>query len=421
MQEITRLNDSLIMENVALESVAKEYGTPSYVYSKGAIVGNYRAYVEALGEQAGKICYAVKANSNLAVLQVLANEGAHFDIVSVGELERVIRAGGRAENIIFSGVGKTAQEMSYALKAGIACFNVESEAELHQLSKVASELALTANISLRVNPDVDANTHPYISTGLKENKFGITFEHATEIYLKANDLPSINIVGVDCHIGSQLTDTEPFLDAFERLLVLVDQLQEKGIQLEHIDIGGGLGVAYETEESPSISQYVNQVKSKLGSRKLSLIFEPGRSIVANAGLLLTEVLYLKPGEHKNFAIVDAAMNDNIRPSLYSAWQDLQPVKQASSDKEAKQWDIVGPICETGDFLAKNRTLALEQGDLLALMSSGAYGFVMASNYNTRGRAPEIMIDGDNMHLIRDRETFDDLVRGEHLIDSGEGE
>ncbi len=404
----------LTLENVALNDVADQYGTPCYVYSKAAIISAYNAYVDALNGHPGKICYAVKANSNLAVLQVLAEQGAHFDIVSGGELERVLRAGGKASHVIFSGVGKTRPEMLRALEVGIACFNVESEAELHLLSQVASESGHTANISLRVNPDVDANTHPYISTGLKENKFGVAIEDAPRIYQTASTLPGLHISGVDCHIGSQLTDVSPFLDALERLLKLVDELANSGIHIEHLDLGGGIGVKYQDETPPDIAGYIQQVIARLGDRALSLVFEPGRSIVANAGLLLTEVLFLKPGEHKNFAVVDAAMNDNIRPALYQAWQELLPVTPSAAG-EKKVWDVVGPICETGDFIAKDRELALQAGDRLALMSSGAYGFVMASNYNTRCRTPEILVDDNTCHLIRERETFEDLIRGEHLL------
>lgn len=410
----------LTLENVVLDSVADAHGTPCYVYSKAAIVSAYQDYTEALGDHPGKICYAVKANSNLAILQLLANIGAHFDIVSVGELERVLRAGGKASHIIYSGVGKTRKEMLYALEVGIAAFNIESEAELHQLSEVASAGGFTAKISLRVNPDVDAKTHPYISTGLKENKFGVSITEAPGIYTKATTLPGIEIVGVDCHIGSQITDSAPFLDALDRMLTLIDTLDSMGINIQHLDLGGGLGVRYRDEVPPAVSDYIGAVKERLGDRNLLLMFEPGRSIVANAGVLLTEVLYLKPGEHKNFAIIDAAMNDNLRPSLYQAWQNLLPLTPAKPDVERKIWDVVGPICETGDFLAKDRELALAAGDRLALMSSGAYGFVMASNYNTRGRAPEILVDGDQFHVIRERESFDDLIRGEHLLPNPEG-
>ncbi len=414
METISTQNNHLMMEGVSLSNVADQFGTPCYVYSKAAILNAYQSYVDALGDHPGRICFAVKSNSNLAVLQVLAEQGAHFDIVSAGEMHRVLKAGGKASNIVFSGVGKTASEMREALEVGISCFNVESHAELHLLSKVASDTGATAHISLRVNPDVDAQTHPYISTGLKENKFGVAIEDALTIYQEAASLPGIHIAGVDCHIGSQLTDTAPFLDALDRLLILIDQLKAHGIEIEHLDLGGGLGVTYNDEVPPSVSDYIGQIKTRLGDRQYELMFEPGRSITANAGVLLTEVLYLKPGDHKNFAIIDAAMNDNIRPSLYQAWQKLMPVVQREGGEE-KEWDFVGPICETADFLAKERRMNVQAGDRLALLSSGAYGFVMASNYNTRGRPPEIMVDGSNTHLIRARETFDDVIRGEQLL------
>ena len=414
MQVFNWQNNELFIEDVNLRTVAEKYGTPCYVYSKAAFAASYLEYANALGKHPGKIYYAVKANSNLAVLQLLSELGAGFDIVSVGELERVLLAGGKPEDIIFSGVGKTLEEMQRALEVGIACFNVESEAELHALSSLCKKLGRTANISIRVNPDVDAKTHPYISTGLKENKFGIDIRRADEIYLSAAKLEGINIVGVDCHIGSQLTDAQPFLDALDRVLALVDQLKQQQIQIKHIDLGGGLGVNYNGEQPPRISDYIGQVKEAISDRQLDLYFEPGRSIAANSGLLLTQVIYLKPTKDKNFAIVDAAMNDNIRPSLYQAWQNIQPIKKNETGK-SMTWDIVGPICETGDFIGKDRELNLETNDILALMSSGAYGFVMSSNYNSRGRAPEVLVDGKNTHLIRARENFSDLVRGEFLV------
>ena len=416
MQSFHRNQDTLFVEGVSLKSIAEQHGTPCYVYSHAAFVERYQAYADALGAHPGKICYAVKANSNIAILQLLAKQGAGFDIVSVGELERVLMAGGKPENIIFSGVGKTPQEMQRALQVGIACFNVESEAELDVLSQVASKLSLKANVSLRVNPDVDANTHPYISTGLKENKFGVDIDQAVLIYKKAQSLPGLNVVGVDCHIGSQLTQIAPFLDALERVLLLVDELSKENITIQHLDLGGGLGVTYNDETPPEVSSYISQVKERIAGRDLALFFEPGRSIAANAGVLLTEVLYLKPTPEKNFAIVDAAMNDNIRPSLYQAWQAIEPVSLPKGG-DSKTWDIVGPICETGDFLAKERELVLKPKDILALMSSGAYGFVMSSNYNTRGRPPEILVDQDTVHLIRERETFDDLIKGEKLVNN----
>lgn len=411
--EFETRDGELCVENLSLDTLAQKYGTPCYVYSRAAFERTYLEYANALGDHPGKICYAVKANSNIAVLQVLANLGAGFDIVSLGELERVLLAGGKPENIIFSGVGKTRAELMRGLELNIACFNVESESELMLLSEVASDMGMTAKVSLRVNPDVDANTHPYISTGLKENKFGVDIQLAPRVYERARDLPGIDIVGVDCHIGSQLTELAPFLDALDRVLSLVDQLSESGITIKHIDLGGGLGVCYDDEQPPEVGDYLSAVKARLGDRSLELIFEPGRSIAANAGVLLTEVLHLKPTENKNFAVVDAAMNDNIRPSLYQAWQDVRPLLKPSG--EEKEWDIVGPICETGDFLAKSRCLALDTGTRLAMMSSGAYGFVMSSNYNSRCRVAEVLVSDTQDFLIRERETFEDVVRGETLL------
>ena len=414
MSFFERRDDTLFVENIALDHVASEFGTPCFVYSRAAIEQAYNEYAHALEDHPGLVCYAVKANSNLAVLQVLAKLGAGFDIVSAGELKRVLRAGGEPKKIIFSGVGKTADEMLFALETGIGCFNVESEAELELLSQIANAHGLTANISLRVNPDVDAQTHPYISTGLKENKFGVDINHAPAVYKKAASLPGVNIVGVDCHIGSQLTEAQPFFDALERLFVLVDSLAEEGIEIEHLDLGGGIGVRYKDEQPPSIGDYIKTIKSRLGDRRLSLMFEPGRSIVANAGVLLTEVLYLKPTEHKNFAIIDAAMNDNIRPALYQAWQEVLPLIN-NSESQPLNWDLVGPVCETGDFIAKERELALSQGDRLAIMSSGAYCFAMSSNYNSRARAAEVLVDDEKAHLVRARECFEDLINGETLL------
>ncbi len=406
-------NGELCAEGVALSAVAESYGTPTYVYSRAALTEHYLAYQDALRDTPHLICYAVKANSNLAVLNLLARLGAGFDIVSGGELERVLAAGGDPAKVVFSGVGKQPAELARALDVGIHCFNVESEAELEALNRVASAGNQTARVSLRVNPDVDANTHPYISTGLRENKFGIDIQQAEAVYLRASQLSHIRIVGVDCHIGSQLTDTAPFLDALNRVLSLIDKLHAQGIDLEHIDLGGGLGVRYKDETPPHPAEYVNAIRSRLADRNLTLILEPGRSIAANAGVLLTRVDYLKTGQEKNFAIVDAAMNDMIRPALYQAWLNIDPVRPREGDGEC--WDIVGPVCETGDFLGKDRKLNLAQGDLLAVGSSGAYGFTMSSNYNSRGRAAEIMVDGEQMHQIRRRETFDDLVRGESLL------
>lgn len=400
-------------EDVSLSRIAEDFGTPAYVYSRAAFTQHYLAYAQALGSHPGMICYAVKANANIALLNLLSRLGAGFDIVSGGELERVLTAGGDPAKIVFSGVGKTPAEIAKALGVGIYGFNVESEAELELISRIASERGQRARISLRVNPDVDAKTHPYISTGLKENKFGIDIAAAPAVYRRAAELPGIEVHGIDCHIGSQLTTLPPFLDALDRLLKLVDELATAGIVIGHLDLGGGLGVTYRDETPPSVAEYMAAIKERLGGRALSLSFEPGRSIAANAGVLLTRVLYLKPTAHRNFAIIDAAMNDNIRPSLYQAWQDIRPVKPGQA--EAKTWDLVGPVCETGDFLGKDRTLALAPGDLLAVMSAGAYGFAMSSNYNTRPRACELLVDGDQVHVIRERESFVDMIRGEHLL------
>lgn len=414
MSFFTERSGELYAEDVRLADIAEQYGTPAYVYSRAAFTQHYLAYAQALGEHPGMICYAVKANSNIALLNLLARLGAGFDIVSGGELERVLTAGGDPKRIVFSGVGKTAAEMAKALAVGIYCFNVESEAELERLSQVAHDTQHTARVSLRVNPDVDAKTHPYISTGLKENKFGIDINRATEVYRRATELPGIDIQGIDCHIGSQLTELDPFLDALDRLLLLVDSLSADGIAISHLDLGGGLGVTYRDEQPPEVASYMAAIKAKVGERKLSLMFEPGRSIAANAGVLLTKVLYLKPTPTHNFAIIDAAMNDNIRPALYQAWQDIRPL--APSSAEVKRWDLVGPVCETGDFLGKDRDLALAPDDYLAVMSAGAYGFTMSSNYNTRARAVEVLVDGDQVHVIRERERFVDLIRGEHIVE-----
>lgn len=413
MQHFHYRNGELFAEDMPLSTIAEKFGTPAYVYSRAAFTQHYLSYAEALGSHPGMICYAIKANSNLAVLNMLAKLGAGFDIVSGGELERVLRAGGEPSRIVFSGVGKTREEMARALDVGIFCFNVESEAELELLAQVAAEKQMVANISLRVNPDVDANTHPYISTGLKENKFGIDINRAPAVYQRASELPSLAIKGLDCHIGSQLTQLTPFLDALDRLLLLIDELHAAGISVSHLDLGGGLGVTYRDETPPAVATYMAAIKERLGDRPLSLMFEPGRSIAANAGVLLTRVMFLKPTEHKNFAIIDAAMNDNIRPSLYQAWQDIKPLK--ASDEATQLWDLVGPICETGDFLGKDRQLALKPDDLLAVMSAGAYGFSMSSNYNSRGRAAEIIVDGDQAFLVRARETVEDMLRGESLL------
>ena len=411
---ISRNNGDLFMENIALNDIADQFGTPCYVYSKRAIELNYSAYVAALGDYPHLVCYAVKSNSNIAVLQTLVALGAGFDIVSIGELERVLLAGGDPSKVVFSGLAKTADEMNRALEAGIHCFNVESESELVLLNATAASLSVNAPVSIRVNPDVDAKTHPYISTGLKEDKFGIDIDQALGVYERAAQMDNIDLIGVDCHIGSQLTEVKPFLDAMARLLILVDQLTERDIPLAHIDIGGGLGVRYQNEQTLSVGDYMAELLPLLAQRKETLILEPGRSITANAGVLLTRVQYLKSNDHKNFAIVNAAMNDMLRPSLYQAWMDIQPIS-THSDSEEKVYDVVGPVCESGDFLGKDRTLSISEGDYLCLFSAGSYGFVMSSNYNSRPRVAEIMVAGEQVHLIRQRETLRDLVRGEQLL------
>ncbi len=403
----------LFAEGVALSAIAERFGTPTYVYSRAHIEAQYRSFTDALDGVPHLVCYAVKANSNLGVLNVLARLGAGFDIVSRGELERVLAAGGKADKIVFSGVGKTREDMRRALEVGVHCFNIESTDELERLQGVAAEMGVRAPISLRVNPDVDAGTHPYISTGLKENKFGIAIADAEDVYIRAAQLPNLEVLGVDCHIGSQLISLPPFLDALDRLLALIDRLGECGIYLHHIDLGGGVGVRYRDEEPPLIADYIQAVRERIEGRDLTLMFEPGRYIVANAGVLLTQVEYLKHTEHKDFAIVDAAMNDLIRPALYQAWMNVTAVTPRNS--EARAYDIVGPICETGDFLAKDRQLALEEGDLLAVHSAGAYGFVMSSNYNTRGRTAEVLVDGDQAFEVRRRETVAELYAGESLL------
>lgn len=401
-------------EDMNLERIAEEYGTPLYVYSRDALERAYLDYAQALEGRDALVCFAVKANSNIAVLNVLARLGAGFDVVSLGEIERVVRAGGDPAKVVFSGVGKQAHEIRRALALGIHCFNIESEAELERVSEVATASGMTAKVSFRVNPDVDAGTHPYISTGLKENKFGIAIERARGVYSRAAELPSIEIVGMDCHIGSQLTELRPFLDALDRLLVLVDELADDGIQIKHLDLGGGLGVCYTDEQPPSAAAYIGAVLEKLGDRPLSLIFEPGRSIAANAGVLLTRVEFLKSNGDKNFAIIDGAMNDLIRPALYSAYQEIVPLS-LREDGESKIYDLVGPVCETGDFLGKDRELNLQPGDLLAVCSAGAYGFVMSSNYNTRPRPAEVMVSDNQAHLVRKRESIGDLLHGEQLL------
>jgi len=406
--------DEMFAEDVALSEVANQFGTPSYVYSRATIERHWRAFDEAFATMPHCVCYAVKANSNLAVLNVLARLGSGFDIVSGGELARVLAAGGRADKIVFSGVGKTVIEINDALEKGIRCFNVESVAELIRINDVATLHNCQAPVSIRVNPDVDAQTHPYISTGLKENKFGIAIEEAEAIYLQAQQMAHIDIKGVDCHIGSQLTSVTPFVDALQRVLALVDRLADVGIHLSHLDIGGGLGITYQDETPPSPAEYAAALTALLVGRDLEVLLEPGRAIVGNAGVLLTRVEYLKATEDRHFAIVDAAMNDLLRPALYQSWQAIQVVKM-NATVPTQQYDIVGPVCETGDFLGKERDLAIQQGDLLAIKSAGAYGFTMSSNYNSRPRVAEIMVDGKAMHCIRERETIASLYAGEQVL------
>ncbi|ENP0851646.1 diaminopimelate decarboxylase [Vibrio parahaemolyticus] len=401
-------------EDVPLQALAEQYGTPLYVYSRATLERHWKAFDSAVGQHPHLVCYAVKANSNLGVLNALARLGSGFDIVSGGELERVIAAGGDTKKVVFSGVGKTPAEMKRALELGIKCFNVESEPELERLNKVAGELGVIAPISLRINPDVDAKTHPYISTGLRDNKFGIAFDRAPEVYQFAQSLPNLNVQGIDCHIGSQLTSIDPFIDATDRLLALIDDLKAQGINIRHLDVGGGLGVVYRDELPPQPSDYAKALLGRLENHQdLELIFEPGRAIAANAGILLTRVEFLKHTEHKNFAIIDAAMNDLMRPALYQAWQDIVPVSPRNG--EPQTYDLVGPICETGDFLGKDRALVLQEGDLLAVRSAGAYGFVMSSNYNTRTRAAEVMVDGNQSHLVRQREELTSLWQLEQIL------
>lgn len=403
----------LYAEDCAVNDIAQTYQTPVYIYSRATIERHWHAFDNAAGELPHMVCYAVKANSNLAVLNVMARLGSGFDIVSEGELARVIAAGGDPKKVVFSGVGKKSSEIAYALKQGIYCFNIESASELERINRVAGEMNVKAPISFRVNPDVDAGTHPYISTGLKENKFGISIDEAPALYQYAASLENVVVKGVDCHIGSQLTEVQPFLDALDRVLMLIDKLASLGIKLSHLDVGGGLGVCYQDEQPPHPNDYAKAMAEKLQGYDLTLIYEPGRAIMANAGILVTEVEFLKTNQDKHFAIVDAAMNDLLRPSLYQAWQNIIPVEPR--DGESKSYDIVGPICETGDFLGKDRDLCIEEGDLLAVRSSGAYGFTMSSNYNSRPRIAEVMVDGDQSTLVRARETIEQLWQGEQLL------
>lgn len=419
MDHFSYHNGTLAVEDVPLADIAARFGTPTYVYSAATLTRHYRVFSEALAGVDHEICYAVKANGNLGVLGLLADLGSGFDIVSVGELERVITAGGDPAKVVFSGVGKRDDEIARALEVGIACFNVESASELDRIDAIARAKGMRAPISLRVNPDVDAKTHPYISTGLKENKFGIAVDEAEALYRDAATRDGLKLIGVDCHIGSQLTDLAPFQDAVKRLLALIDRLAEAGIRLEHIDVGGGLGITYNDETPPSPAAYAEVIRELVAGRDLKLLFEPGRVLVANAGVLLTRVLHLKPGQaetDKHFAVVDGAMNDLIRPALYDGWHRIVTVDETPT-ATPRAWDIVGPVCETADFLGQGRELAIAQGDLLAVRSAGAYGFVMASNYNARPRAAEVIVDGDQIHEVRARETMADLMRGERRLSS----
>lgn len=413
MNAFSLKNGQLHVESVPLADIAAHFGTPCYIYSRAALEAAFDEFSQELTGIDSLVCYAVKANSNLAVLNIFARRGAGFDIVSIGELKRVLAAGANPQKIVFSGVGKSTAEIAFALTTGILCFNVESEPELIRLNDVAASLGKKASISLRVNPNVDAKTHPYISTGLKENKFGVDYENALRIYQLAASLPNLEVTGIDCHIGSQLLDPAPFSEALDKLLQLIDQLAALGIALHHIDLGGGLGIRYKDEEAPTVKSYLQPLLQELKNRKLKILLEPGRRLVGNAGVLLTRVEYLKPGEVKNFAIVDAAMNDLARPALYDAWHDIVPVVPRSG--KASNWEVVGPICESGDFLGHDRPLTIEPGDLLAVMSTGAYGMAMSSNYNTRPRVAEVMVDGTQSHLIRRREAVEELYASESLL------
>lgn len=418
MTQFALKNGVLHAESIALPALADQFGTPAYVYSRAALTESLREFQDVLGSHpAGSgalVCYAVKANSSLAVLNVFARMGAGFDIVSGGELQRVLAAGADPKKVVFSGVGKTAAEMKLALDTGIFCFNIESIPELERLNEVAGQCGQKAPISLRVNPNVDPKTHPYISTGLKEAKFGVAYDDALPLYRRAAALPNIQVAGIDCHIGSQLLDPSPFVEALDRILALVDQLASEGIHIHHLDLGGGLGIKYKADQvEPTVASYLTPLLDKLQGRGLQVVLEPGRRLVGNAGLLLTKIEYLKEGEGKNFAIIDAAMNDLMRPALYEAWHDINPVTPRNGTP--RDYDVVGPVCETGDFLGQARPLCVQPGDLLAVMSAGAYGMAMASNYNTRPRAVEIMVDGEQVHVIRQRETVEQLYAGEVIL------
>jgi diaminopimelate decarboxylase len=414
MDSFNYQENQLFAERCSVREITEHFGTPCYLYSRATLERHWQAFDRAFDSHPHLICYAVKASSNIAILNILARLGSGFDIVSIGEMERVIAAGGDPKKIVFSGVGKREDEIRAALNTGIHCFNIEVSEEIDRINTIAKELGCIANISIRVNPNVDAKTHPYISTGLKENKFGIDINEAFAQYQHAATLEHVNILGIDCHIGSQLTETEPFLDALDKVLLLVDRLYAEKITIEHLDLGGGLGICYQHESPPEPKDYIAALLEKLADRNIKILLEPGRAIAGNAGILVTRVEYLKPTEAKNFAIVDAAMNDLLRPALYNAWQDIIPVNQLSTATK-KHWDIVGPVCETGDFLGKQRSLALSPNDLLAVRSSGAYGFSMSSNYNSRPRPPEILVDGDQYHLIRERESIASLWQGETLL------
>jgi len=405
--------DALYAEDVPLAAIAERFGTPSYIYSRAALESAYAEFRLACSDRDVLICYSVKANSNLAVLNLLARLGSGFDIVSGGELARVLAAGGDAAKTVFSGVGKSEAEMRVALGAGVLCFNVESEGELDRLSAVAASAGRAAPVSLRINPDVDARTHPYIATGFRENKFGIAYDEALTLYRKAAALPTLRVVGIDVHIGSQITATEPFVSALEKVLEFVDVLDATGVRLEHIDLGGGLGIRYREEEPPTLKNYLGSLFGRLGERKQRILFEPGRSLVGNAGILLTRIEYLKHGSAKNFIVTDAAMNDLLRPALYDAWHEVQPVIRRPGT--AQRYDVVGPVCESGDFLARDRPLAVAPGDLLAVMSAGAYGMSMSSNYNSRPRPAEVFVDGKTTHLVRERERIEALFASERLL------
>ncbi|MGZ8144237.1 MAG: diaminopimelate decarboxylase [Methylosarcina sp.] len=412
-------NDELYAENVSVQDIVYKYGSPCYIYSRATLERHWHAFDKAFGNYRHLICYAVKANSNIALLNLLARLGSGFDIVSLGEMQRVLAAGGDPKKIVFSGVGKREDEILAALKVGIHCFNIEVSGELDRINRLAGQLGLMAPVSFRVNPDVDAKTHPYISTGLKENKFGIDRQQALSEYRRAAAMPHIKVIGIDCHIGSQLTETSPFLDALERVLELVEVLRAEGIELHHLDLGGGLGIRYKDEAPPEPAEYIQAVLDRLGDARFEILLEPGRAIIGNAGILVTQVEYLKQTSNRNFAIVDAAMNDLLRPSLYGAWQEIILVNRGgkgADDATEQSWDIVGPVCETGDFLGKSRTLTLAQGDLLAIRSAGAYGFSMSSNYNSRPRVAEVLVDDNKSYLIRARETIEQLWSGEHLVD-----